>query len=280
MLRKGNSPVLWLLLRQSFRRWHGLTLCVAALVSTVWLAISNQLILYIHPRYVVFTVVMTVLGLLFVIASLARKQSDGEQPAEGRSSDVHTHSSHDHTHAAGRPLARLLSIGASILTIAVGAALIVVPPATLTTATANQRMINSTDVGSAPKTLSAASSAPQGASAKFSVLDWASLLRQTTDSSFFANKTADVVGFITKDADDPENMFFVSRFVITCCAVDAQPVGVPVYLPNWQAGFAAGDWVKIGGSFGTNPSSKSTQPTVVIPEVAKKVGQPSEPYLY
>ena len=45
---------------RSYRRWQGVLLIVAALVATVWLAATNQLILYIHPRYVVFTVIMAV----------------------------------------------------------------------------------------------------------------------------------------------------------------------------------------------------------------------------
>ena len=251
-----------------FSRWQGISLCVAALVSTVWLAVTNQLILYIHPRYIVFTVIMTVLGLVLVIASF------------GRSPDQEHDHDHDHENAAPRGYRRVLTVVGTMLTLVVAIALVVVPPATLTTATADQRVINSTQVGSGTKTVDSAASAPAGAFARFTVLDWSSLLRQTTDASFYRDKAANVVGFITKDADDPQNVFYVSRFVITCCAVDAQPVGVPVFLPNWQNRFAADHWVKVSGSFETNPSTKSQQSIALVPTATTKVDQPSEPYLY
>jgi putative membrane protein len=253
----------------AFRRWQGIVLVVAALVSTVWLAITNQLILYIHPRYIVFTVIMAALGLVLVIASFV-------------STPHHDHD-HDHDHDDdGRPsrVGTVISIGATVLTLVMAVGLVVVPPATLTTATADQRVINSTTVGAGTKTVSSAVSAPAGAFAKFTVLDWSSLLRQTSDASFYAGKSVDIVGFISKDTGDTANVFYVSRFVITCCAVDAQPVGVPVYLPNWQNGFKADQWVRVTGSFDTNPSSKSNQPIALVPTKTTPVEQPSEPYLY
>ena len=251
-----------------FIRWQGIVLCVAALVSTVWLAVTNQLILYIHPRYIVFTVIMTVLGLVLVIASFGRAPEH-----------KHDHD-RDHEDAAPRGYRRAISVVGTVVTLVMATALVVVPPATLTTATADQRVINSTQVGSGTKTVTAAASAPAGAFARFTVLDWSSLLRQTTDASFYRDKAANVVGFITKDRDDPQNVFYVSRFVITCCAVDAQPVGVPVFLPNWQNRFAADHWVKVSGSFQTNPSTKSQQSIALVPTATTKVDQPSEPYLY
>ena len=253
-------------------RWQGIALCVAALVSTVWLAVTNQLILYIHPRYIVFTVIMTVLGLVLVIASFGRAP-------EHKHDHDHDHD-HDHEDAAPRGYHRAISVVGTVVTLVMATALVVVPPATLTTATANQRVINSTQVGSRTKTVDSAASAPAGAFARFTVLDWSSLLRQTTDASFYRDKAANVVGFITTDRDDPQNVFYVSRFVITCCAVDAQPVGVPVFLPNWQNRFAADHWVKVSGSFQTNPSTKSQQSIALVPTATTKVDQPSEPYLY
>lgn len=251
-----------------FARWQGIALCVAALVSTVWLAVTNQLILYIHPRYIVFTVIMAALGLVLVVASFRRAPTHD-----------HDHED-DHDQPSPRGFRRAITVVGTVLTLIVAVALVVVPPATLTTATADQRVINSTQVGSGTRTVDSAASAPAGAFARFTVLDWSSLLRQTTDVGFYRDKTANVVGFITKDTDDPQNVFYVSRFVITCCAVDAQPVGVPVYLPNWQDRFAADQWVKVSGSFETNPSTKSQQSITLVPTATTKVDQPSEPYLY
>lgn len=246
---------------KSYRRWQGVLLIMTALVATVWLAATNQLILYIHPRYVVFTVIMAVLGLVLVVASFIDRPD------------------HDHDEKqAGWGTA--LSVAATVLTIAVAVGLVIVPPATLTTATANQRVINSTGVASNGKSVASAASAPTGSFSKFTVRDWSSLLRQTSDAGFYAGKAVDVTGFITGDREDPDNIFYVSRFVITCCAVDAQPVGVPVYLPNWKTQYKSDGWVRVKGGFASNPSRRSQQSIALIPERVEKVSQPSEPYLY
>jgi putative membrane protein len=67
---------------------------------------------------------------------------------------------------------------------------------------------------------------------------------------------------------------------VTCCAVDAQPVGVPVHLPGWQDDFEADQWVRVAGTFDTNPSRSSTQPLALRPDTIDAVDQPEEPYLY
>ena len=164
-----------------FTRWQGIALCVAALVSTVWLAVTNQLILYIHPRYIVFTVIMAALGLVLVVASFRR-------------SPAHDHD-HDHDHDQPSPhgFRRAITVVGTVLTLTLAVALVVVPPTTLTTATAEQRVINSTQVGSGTRTVDSAASAPAGAFARFTVLDWSSLLRQTTDAGFYRDKAANIV---------------------------------------------------------------------------------------
>ena len=85
---------------------------------------------------------------------------------------------------------------------------------------------------------------------------------------------------MTPDSDDPDNMFYVSRFVVTCCAVDAQPLGVPVYLPGWQSTLEADTWVEVSGPFASNPSRSSTQAIVIVPDSVEAVEQPREPYLF
>jgi putative membrane protein len=58
------------------QRWRGVALMSVVVVATIWLAVSGQLILYIHPRYVVFTVIMAVVALVFVAASAERNGGD------------------------------------------------------------------------------------------------------------------------------------------------------------------------------------------------------------
>ena len=240
-----------------------MVLVATAVVATLWLAASNQLILYIHPRYVVFTVIMAAIALAVIVASIIAR------PA------------HDHDEA-DTPRQKVVSVAAIATSLILGIGLIAVPPAVLTSSTVAQRDINSAGVGADVTSVDDAAAGPDSAFAKFTVLDWASLLRQTSDLAFYDAKPVDVVGFVTEDPDDPQNVFYVSRFVITCCAVDAQPVGVPVYLQNWKDTYSADDWVEVTGTFGANPSSKSTQPIAVQPGDAgiEKIEEPGDPYLF
>jgi putative membrane protein len=244
-------------------RWRGVVLITLALVATLWLAGNDRLTLYIHPRYVVFTVVMAVIALVLVVASTllrpGHSHDDDEPPRRSRT---------------------IASVVAGVLAIAVALAMIIIPPATLTSATVAQREINSSGVGVEVQSVADAEGSTDAAFAAFTVLDWASLLRQTTDTTFYASKPVDVVGFITEDAADPDNVFYASRFIITCCAVDAQPVGVPVYLPGWKDQFELDEWVAVTGEFATNPSQSSEQPIALVPDEVAPTGEPAEPYLF
>lgn len=243
-------------------RWRGVALIGVAIVVTLWLGITNQLILYINPRYIVFTLIMAVIALGLLGASFvvrAAHSHDDDPPGRAQ---------------------KLTTILGGVLTLVLAVGMLILPPATLSSATAIQRDVASTTIGTNTQTLASAASASKATYAKFSVVDWSSLLRQTSDPGFYAGKPADVLGFVTPDSDDPANLFYLTRFVITCCAVDAQPVAVPVYLPNWKAKFAANDWLQVTGGFVADPSKKSTSRVALVPSKVTVVPKPTQPYLY
>lgn len=238
------------------------------IVATLWLAVTGQLGLYIHPRYFAFTTIMAGIAVVFVVLAFLLVPVRAED-AE--------HDAHDHGTDQG-PVARAWWFGLSIVLVAATTgALLVLPPATLTTATVDQRVMNSSVTGqSLDDTIELAG----GDETSFTVKDWASLLRQGADERTLTGKSPTIVGFVTPDTDDPENVFYVARFVVTCCAVDAQPVGVPVYLPGWQDRFAVDEWVSVTGAFTANPSIASMQATVLAPREIIPTEQPADPYVY
>lgn len=275
---------------RSVQAWRGIALIGAISAVALWLAASGQLVLYIHPRYVLFTVAMAVIALVLVLAAIAARAVGQRRDAVRRPSgtvdllaapvDGHDHA-HDHHDHEPLPRRRERALGLTAAGIAglfvIG--MVVLPPATLSTATAEQREINATaaDV----QALDEAQSADAAAVARFTVREWAGILRQTTDLGFFADKpVTGLLGFVSPDGDDPENVFYVSRFSITCCAVDAQPLGVPVHLPGWQEQFPIDSWVEVSGDFVANPSAQSRQPIVIEPTGVEAVEQPREPYLF
>ena len=241
-------------------------------IATIWFVIGGWLDYYVHPRYLVFTVVMASIALVFCAA---RAVMILRQPTAA--SD---HDDEDDDPPPSRRSQAALSALAVVVAGAVALGMIVLPPATLSSATALQRDLTGGGTVAGGSSLSSAQTSSTAAFARFTVLDWASLLRQTTDVSFYAGKPVDVEGFVTPSPNDAVNMFYVTRFVITCCAVDAQPVGVPVYLPGWHSRYASDEWLRVTGGFEANRSTTSTDPIALMPSGVTKISAPNDPYLY
>lgn len=242
------------------QRWLGVTLSLIGVVAILWLGATGRLELYIHPRYTVFTIVMAAIGGAAAVAAFL------VVPGRG----------HDHDEPpARRGWRAALAVGGSVLLVAASVvALLVLPPATLTSATADNRDIaSSTTLADADTTALVG-----GDSTTFTVKDWATLLHQGLDDDFFAGKPAAFSGFLVASADP--DVVYVARFLVTCCAVDAQPLGVPVLLPGWQDRFAADDWVEVTGGFAPNPDPSAAEPTVLVPDTVEQIDQPAQPYVY
>lgn len=270
--------------RQLLGRWLGLALSLAGIVATIWLAATGQLGLYIHPRYNVFTVGMAVLGALAAIGAVIVLGLRG-----ARDDDDHGHHAGHEDHAghgsraghadagepAPSPARNAARIGGAVVLLAATiGALLVLPPTTLTTATVDQRDMNGAASVPDAEPIQLASAD----TSQFTVRDWAMLLRQGADAEFLSGKKPELLGFVTPSPESPD-VFYVARFTVTCCAVDAQPVGVPVYMPGWQDRFAVDSWVQISGSFIDNPA-QGMQAVVLEPVSVEPAQQPANPYVY
>lgn len=243
--------------QQLIHRWSGLSLALIAAVSTVWLASRGQLNLYIHPRYIIFSVALATLLLLgIVIAIWLRTKVE-----VGKLHKLHT------------SWLAILCIGSFM-------AILVLPATTLTTASVSQRGMNSSGTTSASSSLESDSLFGNDNYQHFSIRDWSALLSETKDASFFAGKKVDITGFISPDTHKPNDIFYVSRFVISCCAVDAQPIGVPVYMPGWKEKYVENNWVHVKGEFVTQQYYLSETPAVVKPSTINIIEQPENPYVY
>lgn len=262
--------------RRLLDRWLGVMLSLIGVVATLWLGFTGQLALYIHPRYFLFTIIMAVIAAVLALAAFALvPHALVPQALHGHGHDHAGGSGHDD--AGKRRRRRLGAAGSTLIVAAAVAGLLILPPATLSTATVNQR-----DLNGAASTLSRDEAIELvGADyTTFTMKDWVSLLRQGAGQEFLAGKTATVTGFVTPDKSDPENVFFTARFVLTCCAVDARPIGLPVYSPGWQDRFETDSWVTVSGGFETNPSQISGEALVMVPDSITAVPEPDSPYVY
>ena len=231
-------------------------------VYTLILYFNEQLILYIHPRYVMFTVCFNVLSLVVCGAGLLltawRMRS-----AVG-------------TLRLGwwRPSLTVLVAGLVLV------AAYALPARTLSSDTADQRSANFNDTevqqpsGSTANTLALF----EVDTAQLGIPDWVSAFNMKTSAGFFEGKKADVVGFVFHPEGTPQDVFYVSRFRLTCCAVDAQPLGVPVYSPDWQEEYKKDSWVHVTGTF-AKTDEDIAEPAIITPESIEPTDQPENPYV-
>ena len=237
-------------------------------VGTLWLAATGDLDLYVHPRYFGFTLVMAVLGGVIALAALIF--------LPGSEDTEEVHDAHEATAPAQSWHTPLFRVGGRLLvTGAATFAVLVLPPATLSPAIAGTRELNA---GSATEsTVDALELAGSDGSA-FTVKDWAALLRQGMPDDFFADKNANLTGFVLDTESD--DTFYLTRYLITHCAIDAQPVGVPVHWPGWRSELDPNGWLAIEGAFESNPSSSLDAPIVLVPSSSDPVKEPDDPYVY
>lgn len=237
--------------------WIGLFVAVSLIVLSLWLAAQGKLAMYIHPRYTWFTVILCGLALLCLIADAATRKT-----APKLTSTM-----------------RISGIVAGLVCVTFCLVLAILRPVGLTSSAAGQRGINTAALTVNTTTSLADLRSAQVDYSQFSVKEWASLLSQTNDSALFAGKPAAIIGFVSPTPDNNPNVFYVSRFVMTCCAIDARPIGVPVYKPGWQKDYKADQWLDVQGSFKQNPES-SANAIVVEPQNITPVAEPEEPYVY
>jgi putative membrane protein len=241
--------------------WRGVIAIAALAMVSLWLAWEGMLGFYIHPRYNVFTISMAFIAV--VLLAIAVITQGG---------------AHDHDHHATRRR-RTRSLDAASLTV-VGllvAGAVVLPPATLSSATAENRSSNEVDALGGATVIEG--DAGVEIFATLTVRDWASLLTQNQNPAFYRGKPVDTIGIVTAD-ESSDDVFFLTRFVVTCCAVDAQPVSIPVYLPGWRQDVVVDSWVRIEGGFQPSPSGLTSSPVVLVPLGITEEEVPREPYLF
>lgn len=240
-------------------RWLGIALTLIGVISIGALALSGQLELYIHPRYTVFTVIMAVLAGAASIAAILVVPNDH----------------HDDAHVTPARFPRAAALGGVLLLVGAIVALLVIPPTTLSASTAQNRDVStSSSVLDDIDTTQLIGGDPES----FTVKDWATLLRQGLGLDYFAGTPARISGFVVP-TDDPD-VFYLARFLVTCCAVDAQPLGVPVHLPNWAEDVAADEWLEVSGSFDAHPDAEADEPIVLVPASVEPIDRPAQPYVY
>ena len=233
-------------------------------VYAVSLYLNGQLTLYIHPRYVLFTAALNAASLLaccvgFVVTSW--------RVANG-------------TITGGIALRPSLALLVAGLVLAAAYAL---PASTLSSSTAAQRADNLNGAQApSPRTGDTLSAFGAGDALahtpRLAIEDWVSAFGLEPDPDYYQGQEVDVVGFVFHPEGAPRDVFYVSRFVVTCCAVDARPIGLPVRSPGWQGRFEKDSWVRVTGRF-VGAGGGVPEPVAVEPRSIEPAEQPQNPYV-
>jgi uncharacterized repeat protein (TIGR03943 family) len=133
------------------------------------------------------------------------------------------------------------------------------------------------------ETLTLTRSQPQSFSGKSrpenrSLVDWVRLLNVYPEPDAYMGQKVNADGFVIRPPDLPANYILLARFIITCCAADAYPVGFPVKLKAGEAAkYQADTWFKVEGKMITE-TLKGKRQLVIEASGLKEIPKPANPY--
>ena len=221
-------------------------------------AANGQLTYYINQRFIP----LTILGIIS-LAALAQTMFTEIK----RSRRLAEEDEHDHGHAPASA-----NLWFMLVPILIG---VLIPARPLDSSSFTTKGFNT----NAPL-VSADSSAQlfETASQERNVLDWIKLFNYESDPSKFTGEQASVIGFVYFDEQLGEHQFFVSRFVVSCCAADGFAVAI---AGEWeQASTLEKDtWVLVKGSIQSITLNDQVVPLIKADSV-QVIPMPEQPYLF
>lgn len=226
---------------------RGIFLLITIAILTIWLFFNDKLVLFIHPRYFIFTVILGAIGLVFGVVSWIVFANNKKEKHE----------------IDNKPkIKNYLYASLSFLVICI---LTLFTPTGLSTTNISVERVNNFTFNN--------EEVPNNDLSEWSVKNWSAILKNNLNF----DETAEVTlkGFIVPI--DKDN-YYLTKYVLSCCAIDAQPVAVPVNQQDWQNIAQEGDWVNVKATF-IEPTvegySKSLKPLNM-----EKINEPDNPYDY
>lgn len=202
------------------------------------LGTTNKLALYVHPRYITFTIILTLISVVILLAA---------NPTEKI----------------------ILSRYSLFLCILVAAVALALPARSLSERTAQLRSQSIVAINST-RAISSYDHFSQDYS-NFTLQDWASLLSKSPGNSQLTGKKATIEGFIYEN----DNVRYVARFRLSCCAVDATPISLPLKNTEQISQLSVGSWQHIEGVFVLENDKLVIEPTEI-----SEISEPEQPYVY
>lgn len=256
--------------------WAGPWLDVLALLAWGVLLIkywvSGELNILIHPNYFALTViggvVLIVVG-LYKAKELYQARRSVRAAGNGNGTNAIANSSMQHITLFPPGWSTGLLLLAAILGF-------LISPAVFASDKALQRNVNDfLPVTQAQPQAFRSNAKPEDRS----LIDWVRTLTVYPEPDAYTGQKAIVQGFVIHLAELPEDYLMLSRFVITCCAADAYPVGLPVKLSQSRTAFPPDTWIEVEGQMITETLQDRRQLTIQANSI-KEIPKPKNPYDY
>lgn len=110
-----------------------------------------------------------------------------------------------------------------------------------------------------------------------SLVDWVRTLNVYPEPDEYAGQKVNVQGFVVHSPYLDQNHFTLTRFVMTCCAADVYPVGLPVQLTTSRDRYPPDTWLEIQGEMITAELNGKRQLTIKSNSITE-IPQPANPY--
>lgn len=113
-----------------------------------------------------------------------------------------------------------------------------------------------------------------------SLAEWVRTLNVYPEPDAYTGQKANLEGFVIHQDTLPTNYLILARFIITCCAADVYPVGMPVRLPSGdRSAYPADSWLRVEGEMATETLDGKRQ-LVVQANQLQAIDPPASPYDY
>lgn len=112
-----------------------------------------------------------------------------------------------------------------------------------------------------------------------SLVDWVRTINVYPEPDAYTGQKVKVKGFVIHPPELGKEYLLLARFVITCCAADAYPMGLPVKLPEKANEYPADSWLEVEGKMVTQTLAGKRQLTIAATSL-KNIPQPKNPYTY
>ncbi len=212
---------------------------------------QKTITLYIHPRYIVFVVVMALVGAVVLTVGIViqfRNHSDKPERFSFKLVDA--------------------------IVILVLALAFIVPAQTLSAKTIGSKTLNvPTDDG---RTLTTKANQTCPSTKPNSIEKWVNEISKYPIVCYQGQPIA-LTGMVFEGKDSlPQDMYYIGRVIVSCCIIDARPFALPIKRGSFPT-YTNDTWLSVKGRLVTAKVNGKIR-LVIEPTSVQRVANPQQPY--